>query len=289
MRGLMAGSHERWHVSRCLLVGVLVMMSIAACAGPGSRSSSTNPTRGTLPVKPRVGQRWAPVPGQPWQWQLTSPVATSVNVPVYDIDGFENGAQVVARLHVAGRHVICYIDVGGWEGYRPDAASLPASVLGRAVEGWPQERWVDIRRLDVVGPALAARFDMCKAKGFDAIEPDMLDAYANASGFPLTAADQLRFNTYVAGLVHQRDMSVALKGDIDQAGALVQAFDFAINEQCAQYGECTSLLPFVDAGKAVLHVEYGMATDTFCPITVPLGFSSMKKRPSLDAWRQPCP
>ena len=33
-------------------------------------------------------------------------------------------------------------------------------------------------------------------------------------------------------------------------------FDFAVNEQCAQYGECADLTPFIEAGKAVFHVEY---------------------------------
>src|SRR5262249_51831191 len=46
-----------------------------------------------------VAQRWVPSPGTTWQWQLTTPVDTSVDVQVYDIDGTENGADVVQRLH----------------------------------------------------------------------------------------------------------------------------------------------------------------------------------------------
>jgi len=81
---------------------------------------------------------------------------------------------------------------------------------------------------------------------------------------------------------------VALKGDVDQAGQLVSYFDFTLNEQCYQYNECDLLKPFIAAGKAVLHVEYSTDPAQYCPVTIPMGFSSMKKNLSLDAWRQPC-
>ena len=65
-------------------------------------------------------------------------------------------------------------------------ASFPSAVLGAEVEGWPGERWLDIRRLDVLGPILKRRLDLCRRKGFDGVEPDNVDAYANDSGFPLS-------------------------------------------------------------------------------------------------------
>ena len=41
---------------------------------------------------------------------------------------------------------------------------------------------------------MAARFDLCRQKGFDAVEPDLVDGYIQTTGFPLTAADQLTYN-----------------------------------------------------------------------------------------------
>ena len=82
----------------------------------------------------------------------------------YDIDGFENSAAEVASLHAQGKRVICYVDVGTAESFRPDYSSFPASVLGRS-NGWPGERWLDIRRLEVLEPIMAARFEMCREKG----------------------------------------------------------------------------------------------------------------------------
>ena len=48
------------------------------------------------------------------------------------------------------------------------------------------------------------------------------------------------------------------------------------------------LLPFIDAGKAVFHVEYNRPTWTFCRRSNQLGFSSVRKRRRLDAWMAPC-
>jgi hypothetical protein len=126
------------------------------------------------------------------------------------------------------------------------------------------------------------------AKGFDAVEADNVDGFANSSGFPLTATDQLAFNRAIAALAHARGLSVALKNDVGQVNDLVGAFDFSVDEQCAEFKECGALTPFVRAGKAVFHVEYNLATSKFCPVTTPLGFSSMLKHLSLDAYRVPC-
>jgi hypothetical protein len=122
-------------------------------------------------------------------------------VPVYNVDGFDTPAATVRLLHARNRRVICYISAGSWEDWRPDARRFPAGVLGRS-NGWAGERWLDIRRLDVLTPILRARLDMCRAKGFDAVEPDNVDGYANRTGFRLSAADQLRFNRWIAHETH---------------------------------------------------------------------------------------
>jgi hypothetical protein len=67
-------------------------------------------------------------------------------------------------------------------------------VLGRNLDGWPGERWLDIRRIGALRPIMKARIAKCARKGFDAVEPDNIDGYQNRSGFPLTGSDQLRYN-----------------------------------------------------------------------------------------------
>ncbi len=257
----------------------------STASGPAS-SAPANPPKDTPPGT-QPGAPWHPAPGTSWQWQLGGTVDQSVDAAVYDIDGFENSAAVVAALHAKGRRVVCYINAGSWESFRSDAGDFPPSLLG-AGNGWKGEKWLDIRQLDALRPLIAKRFDMCRAKGFDAVEPDLLEAYNNKSGFPLTAADQLAYNRMVAGLAHDRGLGVALKNDLDQVPALVGLFDFSVDEQCAEFNECTKLTPFIQAGKAVLHVEYNLSAQQFCDTTRQLRFSSLVKHLELDAWRQPC-
>ena len=209
--------------------------SPSPCAG-GARPRCSAPLAGPVARAPGAGSRG---PGTAWQWQLDGRVDAGVDVPVYDIDGFENDAATVARLHRDGRKVICYVNAGAWESFRPDHGDFPASVLGRA-NGWEGERWLDIRRLDILRPLMAKRMDICRERGFDAVEPDLLDAYLNDTGFPLTAAHQLAYNRMIARLAHERGLSVGLKNDLPQVPQLVRDFDFAVNEECAQYDDAPS-------------------------------------------------
>jgi hypothetical protein len=181
------------------------------------------------------------------------------------------------------------VNAGAVEEWRPDAGRYPADIAGTELAGWRGERWVDIRRIDDLRPILAARFDMCRSKGFDGVEADNVDAYSQASGFPLTADDQLRFNRLLAGLARERSLTIGLKNDLDQVDELVGEFDFAVNESCAEYRECEALTPFTARGKPVLHVEYDLDTAAFCPLTGRLGFLSIRKPLALKAPVEPCP
>lgn len=274
---------------------VLAATVLSGCSSPddarNTDTPSTSPSR-TAPAPtghfpPSEQEIWRPRPGLAWQWQLAGRVDPSVEVPVYDIDGFENTAADVARLHHDGRKVICYINVGAWEDFRPDRDAFPDSVLGTP-NGWLGERWLDIRRIRVLKPIMERRFDMCRDKGFDAVEPDLMEGYNHDTGFPLTAADQLRYNRVIADIAHERGLSVGLKNDLPQIPQLVEDFDFAVNEECAQYAECAELTPFIEAGKAVFHVEYAERTSEFCAGSHELDLSSMRKKLDLGVWRDPC-
>ena len=101
----------------------------------GRRSCDRAGRPGRPPASAR--QAWRPTTA-PWQWQLQGKIDTSVEASVYDIDGFETPASTVRRLHRQGRRAICYLDVGSWENYRPDAKKFPRSVLGERYEGFPE-------------------------------------------------------------------------------------------------------------------------------------------------------
>src|SRR5271168_2981617 len=92
-------------------------------------------------VKPSVSHAesswWVPAQSTTWQWQLGSePVDQSVEAQMYDIDLFENSAEVVSSLHAQGRHVVCYLDAGTWEEWRPDAGEFEKPLLGNVVQGY---------------------------------------------------------------------------------------------------------------------------------------------------------
>ena len=237
---------------------------------------------------PQAATLWRPAPGTTWQLQLSGTLDLAVEAEVWDIDLFDTASSVVGLLHEQGSRAVCYMSAGSWEDWRPDADQFPDAVLGEPLLDWPGERWLDIRRFDVLGPIMEARLDLCRDKGFDGVELDNVDGYTNSTGFPLTYQDQLAYNTFLADAAHERGLSAALKNDLEQITDLLPLFDFAVSESCFQYDECALLLPFIEAGEAVFEVEYALETSAFCPQANALGLSAMRKRLELDAYREPC-
>jgi endo-alpha-1,4-polygalactosaminidase (GH114 family) len=205
---------------------------------------------------------------------------------MYDIDMFDATASLITSLHAKGRVVICYFSTQ-YEDWRPDASSFTSAVLGNNLDDWPGERYVDIRST-VVRNIIAARLDLALSKGCDGVEPDNVDGYTNSNGFSLTSTDQINFNTFIATEAHKRGLSVGLKNDLDQVSSLVGSFDWALNEQCNEYSECSYLRPFVTAGKAVFGVEYTGSASSFCPSMVTSQFSWLLKDLDLDAQVTQC-
>ncbi|MEP7158019.1 MAG: endo alpha-1,4 polygalactosaminidase [Chloroflexota bacterium] len=232
--------------------------------------------------------RWQPRADATWQIQFSGRLDMTVDADVFDLDLFDTPISAVSELHAAGRRVVCYINAGAWESWRPDASRYARSVKGKKLDGWPGEKWLDIRRLGVLGPILKDRLDLCVAKGFDGVEFDNVNGYTNPTGFNLRRADQLAFNRWLAAESHERGLAVGLKNALELADELEPVFDFAILEQCFVYRECALAAPFIDAGKAVLDVEYDLARRRFCGRAADLGITAMRKHLELDAWRAAC-
>ena len=269
------------------------------------------PAAGTL--QKRTKEVWKPALVTSWHWMidhaldLSNPRDMGLQDPngkklnfrpptVYDIDWESNSSKTVKALHAINTKVICYVDVGVYESYRPDARKFPKAVRGKPDSHWDGSYWLDIRRLDVLLPIMRARFEVCKNKGFDAIEPDEVDGYANDSGFNLSYNDQLKYNRAIAELAHSMGMSVGLKGDIGQVRDLWTDFDWTLNEQCFEFDECGVLSTYFTAnGKAVFNVEYDdpfsghrVQTSEFCPQANAANFNSMKMPLDLNGGRWPC-
>jgi hypothetical protein len=241
-----------------------------------------------LALAPVAGAWWHPPSRVSFYWQLQGRLNTTVPADVYDVDGFETSALEVAALQAQGRHVVCYVDVGTAENFRPDYGAFPRSVLGHS-NGWPGEKWLDIRQLAILEPIMTARFQMCREKGFDAVEPDNMEAASNHSGFPITAAQQLTYNEWVADEVHSLGMAVLQKNDAEQAAQLEPFFDGVLTEQCNQFSECGDYKPYLLAGKPVIDAEYKLKTTRFCAADLAAGIFGARFNLALNGKRfEPC-
>ena len=244
----------------------------------------------------------SPSDGLTWQWQLQGDINHSYDVDVYDVDLFDVSKEKIAQLKNEGRKVICYFSAGTYEGWRADWADYFDFIDGDAYSGskppfagnmadW-DERWLDIRRIDLLTPIMTSRLDLAVEKGCDAVEPDNVDAWSNAGEVKLspalTANDQLNYNRWLAKAAHDRGLSIGLKNNVEQISDLVEDFDWALNEQCFQYNECDGYSVFINAGKAVFGVEYSGDIEAICNKANPLSLFWIKKRLSLTDWRQGC-
>jgi Glycoside-hydrolase family GH114 len=301
------GRLSRWGgvavITACSLV-LACSLSTAGRAVAGSGSAAAGPAR--------VGW-WRPPTGPiAWQWELDHPLSLhspadlgtgdktyrghpAARPAVYDIDGFDNPAATVRALHRRHARVICYIEVGAAESYRPDYQRFPKSALGGPVPGYPDDRYLNISN-PAVAAVIRARIAMCARKGFDAIEPDIDDSYTDRTGFRITEADNIAYDAGLAGYAHALGLAWGLKnGDGPGfAAAMLPHVDFALDEQCFQYRTCGAFYPaFAAVHKAVLEVEYqdqgGPAPREYCPQAIRDGFDSVEFDSALDGKvRVPC-
>jgi hypothetical protein len=279
-------------IQYCLWICVLSLALLFACTPVPENKPPSTPSPPADITETAAHAYWIPSPSDSFQWQLSGyPVDQTVHADIYDIDLFETPQETIDELHASGSKVICYINVGAWESYRPDAGKFPEQSLGRKYHGWKGERWLDISNYEVFRDVILARLDLAVSKDFDGIEPDNISAYQEDTGFAITPQDQLTYNIWLAEQAHLRGLSIALKKDSRQAAELVDHFDFAIVEDCAAFGECEHFLPFTQQGKAIFQVEY---TDTFChrddfcPGSILNGYYGILKNRALDAWRETC-
>lgn len=294
-----------------LLCAALAMLGTVALARPSGAVTWWQPASSTsLPLY------WAlsdPIdvtkPAQIGERSLTGGVLPAP--AVLDIDGQLNTAATVSWFHNRGQKVICYFDAGVYESYRPDAGKFPASVIGSKDGNWAGSWWVDVRRLDVLGPIEQARMDDCVAKGFDMIEPDEIDGWENSSGFPLTYADQLNYNRHLFQWAHDRGIAILQKGDLIQTQDLVDPVsslpagyaDATLNEECYRYQECTNpwnpvtnqeqvgLQAYTQRNRAVWVAEYTTtATTRMCKDTPSHHWNAARYKLGLPVagGRQPC-
>ncbi|KAH8780539.1 glycoside hydrolase superfamily [Hyaloscypha sp. PMI_1271] len=242
---------------------------------------------------------WQPAAGTTWQCVLDQPVGSlTLPVQVYDFDLFDTPQSSIDTLHAAGKQVICYFSGGTYEPGRPDSDTIlsDSAAVGAALDGWPDEKWLDIRT-DFIVNIMKARIDTAASKGCDGVDPDNVDGYDNGGGGfseNLTSTDSVTYLRKLADYAHSKGLAIGLKN----AGAIVDStvsfLDWSVNEQCIEFEECDLFAPFIEAGKPVFHIEYlnqspDVQKDCYGPGTS--GFSTILKpdESDLPATVQFCP
>ncbi|MBM7115506.1 endo alpha-1,4 polygalactosaminidase [Archangium primigenium] len=215
-----------------------------------------------------------------WIWDLeNSALPTTLSAQVYVVDLFGTTSTKIQEYKNAGKKVVCYFSAGTYENWRGDANQFPQDtwctpgencaksvhILGDWCQsGGSCEWWLDHRK-SAVRTVMAARLQLARDKGCDAVEPDNVDAYSHDSEinctdqacWGITANDQLAYNRWLADTAHAKCLGIALKNDIDQVAQLASSFDFAINEECQRYKECgVYKTSFLAQNKAVFNAEY---------------------------------
>lgn len=310
-----------WSLRRKLLLGGLAIAVVIALAlglglgltigrGGGDDDNGSSPTLTSSPLPTSTGRfLWTPRVNDTWQIVLSNNIAldkdaTSVtpNVDVYDIDLFDTPKETINTLHRLGKKVICYFSGGSYESWRPDANQFKESDMGKQLDGWPGERWLNLSS-DNVRRIMKSRVELASQKECDAVDPDNVDGYQNDNGISLTADDSINFISFLSNVTVPLNLTMGLKNAGDIIPDVLPVVHFSVNEQCVDNDECETFHAFIDAGKPVFHIEYpqgagsesGLKSDVvgkYCDDTGDAkgsdGFSTVLKKMNLDGWVEYC-
>jgi hypothetical protein len=224
----------------------------------------------------------------PWQYQLVGQVNPALDAQLFVVDLFNVPQSVIDRLHAQGKLAFAYLSAGTFEPFRDDADNFPEDAIGRALEAYPDESWLDVRHA-AVRELMAARLDLARQKEFDGVVPTSLVAYLADSGFNLSAEDQTQYTVWLSQQVRQRGLRVGMSGDFGRVSELSEHFDFGVHFGCVARGDCAVLSPFMAAGKPVLDVETTGALDQVCSRAAGYRVNAILKPSGLGSEVQQCP
>ncbi len=226
-----------------------------------------------------------------WDWQLSGPLDLSRDLDAITLDPDGVTAQQMTNLTDVVPLRICYVSVGTLENWRTDITAFPEDVIGATYPDWPDERFLDIRRLSVLLPLMQARFARCRDLGFNAIEPDNIDLHINQTGFAIGYGDVTTYVTALAGIAHGLGLQIGQKNAPDLTIDLLRYMDFAVAENCIADGWCADLSPYTTAGKPIFAAEYDVPEAEFaqwCGTARNLGLSLIFKDRDLHAGGAAC-
>jgi hypothetical protein len=208
---------------------------------------------------------WTPAVGTSWQYVLKDVLRLQPSFPinqadVWIIDLFDTPASTVAALHGFGKRVVAYFSAGTFEDWRPDASQFSKDDLGRKMDDWEGEKWLQTNSA-AVRNIMRARLELARSKGFDGVDPDNIDAYDNKNGLKLKKADAIDYVLFLAQEAHARGLSVGLKNGADIVPKVIDHVEFCVQEQALEFDDVEAFDLFIKRSKPVFHVEYPKGDD----------------------------
>jgi hypothetical protein len=186
-------------------------------------------------------------------------------VDYLEIDGFDSSKELVTQIKANGTKAICYISVGTAEDFRPDFAELKKipNTVGKAYPNFAGDYFINTNHWRDFFPVMEKRIMMCKDKGFDYVDFDVIDSYAvdpKESGFDLTEETQIAYIMALTDAAHAAGLKTVQKNTTELAVKLEPHFDALLLEQCMEYDFCDEAAPYVRAEKPVFNIEYPDST-----------------------------
>ncbi|MDQ0364850.1 endo alpha-1,4 polygalactosaminidase [Catenuloplanes indicus] len=226
-------------------------------AAPSVTPATSKPAASPSVTAPATGA-WTPPPANAgFDYQIGGAYAPPSGVTVVSRDSEASPA--------AGLYNICYINAfqvqpgaqSWWEKNHNDLLLRDKSGNLVIDEDW-DEAMLDFStaaKRAALTTVAAGWIDQCKAKGFQAIEPDNLDSYTRSNGL-LTQAQAVEYAAALSAYAHGKGLAVGQKNlaELSTANAKKAGFDFAVAEECGAWNECDRYT--ATYGNNVVVIEY---------------------------------
>jgi hypothetical protein len=233
-----------------LILAAVAIASLAGCTGTFTEDG---------PVVQVSAPKITPLPtGTTFDYQLGGGYTPPAGTAIVTRDSTDTP--------LAGLYNICYInafqtqseDKKTWLTKHP--ALVLRSASGKPIfdAGWPDEMILDVStaaKRKAIAAIQDKTIDLCRSKGFDAVEFDNLDSYSRShKHFTLSAniaeAELLTAYAHADGLAAGQKNTT----ELGSKGKTVIGFDFAVAEECYRYDECAAYTSVY--GASVLDIEY---------------------------------
>jgi len=208
--------------------------------------------------------------GQTFIYSINGSKNDSANVKTIFVDLFDASSSRIQKLKSAGKNVVCYFSAGSAENWRSDYKKYPKAALGKKMDGWDGEVWVDYRNATVI-QILKDRITLAKQKGCDAVDPDNIDGHTNKTGFSLTEKTQTTFMETLSQAAHTQGLKIGTKNSAETAWKLQPLTDFVVVEECNKYKECDLYKSFPQNNKAMFQIEYTKKSTSACTSAKKMG------------------